>query len=155
MFGPFIPLLRSPELMLRFQQVGIHCRYHSAIGLRLTEFTILMVARRHHQSVEWAIHAPIAEDAGVAPQTISALSSGRRPATMTEDETLVFDAINELWSHRGWSDPTYAAMTARFGETGVVDLIGTIGYYATIAMVMNVARTEAPDAFRLQRLPEA
>jgi 4-carboxymuconolactone decarboxylase len=152
-FGPFIPLLRSPELMLRFQQVGGHCRYRSAMGLRLTEFAILMVARRHAQSVEWAIHAPIAAEAGVSAETIAALLEGRRPATMADDETMVFDAITELWSHDGWSDQTYAAMTERFGEAGVIDLIGTVGYYATIALVMNVARTPAPGGFAMPRLP--
>jgi 4-carboxymuconolactone decarboxylase len=64
-FGPFVPLLRSPDLMLHLQRVGAHCRYRSAIGLRLTEFVILLVARRHAQSVEWAIHAPIAAESGV------------------------------------------------------------------------------------------
>jgi 4-carboxymuconolactone decarboxylase len=44
-------------------------------------------------------------------------------------------------------------MLARFGEHGVVDLVGTAGYYATLAMVMNVARTEAPGGFRMPRLP--
>jgi 4-carboxymuconolactone decarboxylase len=154
-FGPFVPLLRSPELMLRFQKVGGHCRYRSAMGLRLTEFAILMVARRHSQSVEWAIHAPIAAEAGVAADTIEALLQGRRPPAMAADEAMVFDAVTELWSHDGWSDATYAAMLERFGEAGVIDLVGTVGYYATIAMIMNVARTEAPGGYRMPRLPEA
>jgi 4-carboxymuconolactone decarboxylase len=152
-FGPFVPLLRSPELMLRLQQVGIHCRYNSAMGLRLTEFAILMVARRWSQKVEWAIHAPIAKEAGVADATIAALLRGERPASMAEDEAMMFDAVHEIWEGGGWSDATYASMTAQFGEKGVIDLIGTIGYYATIAQVMNVARTEAPGGFEMPPLP--
>jgi 4-carboxymuconolactone decarboxylase len=152
-FGPFVPLLRSPQLMLRFQQVGIHCRYNSAIGLRLTEFVILMVARRFSQSVEWAIHAPIAAEAGVAPDTIAALLDGRRPPAMAADEAAVHDAVVELWSTHAWSDATYAAMLARFGEEGIIDLVGTAGYYASLAMVMNVARTDAPGGFQMPRLP--
>lgn len=152
-FGPFVPLLRSPELMLHLHRVGAHCRYRSAIGLRLTEFVILLVARRHAQSVEWAIHAPIAQGAGVAPDTIAALLEGRRPPAMDEAEAFVFDAVAELWDHGGWSDPTYAAASARFGEAGIVDLVATVGYYTTLALVMNVARTEAPGGFRLPVLP--
>jgi 4-carboxymuconolactone decarboxylase len=63
--GPFVPLLRSPGLLQVLHQVGLHCRYNNALGLRLSEFIILNVARRYDQSVEWAIHAPIAEKAGV------------------------------------------------------------------------------------------
>lgn len=148
-FGPFVPLLRSPDLMLRFQKVGGHCRYRSAMGLRLTEFAILMVARRFDQNVEWAIHAPIAREAGVSPGTIAALLEGRRPPEMADDEAMVFDAVHELWLMKTWCDATYARMVERFGEAGIIDLIGTVGYYATIAMVMNVARTAAPDGFRM------
>ncbi len=152
-FGPFVPLLRSPDLMLHLQRVGAHCRYRSAIGLRLTEFVILLVARRHAQSVEWAIHAPIAAESGVEGETIAAILEGRRPPGMSADESLVFDAVHELWDHRGWSDATYAAVNERFGEAGIIDLVGTVGYYATLAMVMNVARTAAPGDFRMPPLP--
>ncbi len=152
-FGPFVPLLRSPELMLHLQRVGAHCRYRSGLGLRLTELVILLVARRHAQSVEWAIHAPIAEAAGVAPETIEALMEGRRPPAMDDAEALVLDAVAELLAHDGWSDATYAAVRERFGEAGLVDLVATVGYYATLALVMNVARTPAPGGFRLPRLP--
>ena len=46
-------------------------------------------------------------------------------------------------AQRSLSDATWAAAIARFGEPGVVDLIGINGYYALLAMVMNAARTPA------------
>lgn len=143
-FGPFVPLLRSPELMLRLQSVGEYCRYRSAMGVRLTEFAILMVARRHDQPVEWAIHAPIAASAGVDPSVIDDLAADRRPAAMTEDEALVFDTVRAVWDTGGLTDAAWAAAVARFGEAGLIDLIATVGYYATIAQVMNAARTTVP-----------
>ena len=36
------------------------------------------------------------------------------------------------------------ARLARFGEQGIVDLIGVNGYYSFLAMMMNVARTAPP-----------
>ena len=151
-FGPFVPLLRSPDLLQPLQQVGLHCRYNSAIGLRLTEFVILLVARRYSQSVEWAIHAPIAAKAGVSAETISAILDGRRPATMSADEILVHDSVQELWSSNGWSETTYVAIRTRFTEAGVIDLVGTVGYYTTLALVMNVAQTDAPGSFKMPAL---
>jgi 4-carboxymuconolactone decarboxylase len=152
-FGPFVPLIRSPELMLHLQRVGAHCRYRSAVGLKLTELVILIIARRLGQGVEWAIHAPIAARAGLAEETIAAIAQGRRPPALPDDEALVLDAIEELLAHRGWSDATYAAVRARFGEAGVIDLVATAGYYATIGLVMNVARTVAPEGPVLPALP--
>lgn len=151
-FGPFVPLLRSPELMLRLQAVGAYCRYENALGLTLSEFTILIVARHYGNDVEWAIHAPIAERAGVTAETIAAIAEGRRPAAMSAEEALVFDAANEILTHHRLSDATYAALVARFDEHGLVDLVGTLGYYATLALVMNVARTAAPEGPRLPAL---
>jgi 4-carboxymuconolactone decarboxylase len=150
--GPFVPLLRSPGLLEPLHQVGIHCRYNNALGLHLSEFIILNVARRFNQSVEWAIHAPIAEKAGVTPETIAALLEGHRPSAMTADEAIVYDAIREIWDGHCWSDTTFAAIQTRFGDVGVIDLVGTVGYYTTLALVMNATQTAAPGGYRMPSL---
>jgi 4-carboxymuconolactone decarboxylase len=151
--GPFVPLLRSPGLLAPLHQVGMHCRYNNALGLGLSEFIILLVARRFSQSVEWAIHAPVALKAGVDAQTIAAVLEGRRPTTMSDSETAIYDAVHELWLSQGWSDATYASMKQQFGEAGIIDLAGTVGYYSTLAMMMNVTRTDAPGGYAMPRLP--
>jgi 4-carboxymuconolactone decarboxylase len=144
-FGPFVPLLRSPELMLCASRMGLYLRYGSALPLRISEFSILIVARDWSQPVEWAIHHPIALKAGVAPETAQALAEGRRPDTMSADEALAYAFSTELMRNRAVSDATYAAVVARFGEQGAIDLTGINGYYALLAMTMNVARTAVPE----------
>jgi 4-carboxymuconolactone decarboxylase len=141
---PFIPLLRSPELMGHVQRMGEYLRYRSAIGVRLTELAILVTAHEWQQGVEWAIHAPIAEREGIAPATIAAIARGERPTALADDEATVYDVCVELHRQRGVSDATWVRAAAHFGEHGVVDLIGINGYYAMLAMVMNAARTPAP-----------
>ncbi len=153
LISPFVPLLRSPELMTHAQRMGEYLRYRSAIGLRLSELAILVTARQWSQQVEWAIHAPIAEREGIAPETIQAIAEGRRPATMNDDEALVHDFCIELHCNRGVSDITWSAARKRFGEQGVVDLLGINGYYTLLSMVMNAARTAVP-ASSAPRLPD-
>lgn len=153
-FGPFVPMLRSPELMLRVGAVGDYCRHHSALGHALTELLILLVARRFTQDVEWAIHAPIALQAGLAPELIAAIADGRRPEALDADQALLLDAFDEIERNRRLSDVTYGRVVARFGERGAVDLAGTIGYYALLALMMNVARTDIGAGERLPRFPE-
>src|SRR5262245_1161188 len=89
--GPFVPLLRSPELMDHAQRMGEYLRFRSAIGTRLSELVILLIARYWSQQVEWAIHVPIAERGGIAREAIVAISEGRRPAALSDDESLVYD----------------------------------------------------------------
>jgi len=143
---PFVPLLRSPELMGHAQRMGEYLRYRSALGLRLSELAILVTARQWSQRVEWAIHAPIAEREGVSPETILAIAEGRRPPHMPADEAAVHDFCIELHRNRSVSDSTWADALARFGERGVVDLVGINGYYTFLSMVMNAARTETPPS---------
>lgn len=144
-FGPFVPLLRSPALMMRASDMGLYLRYDSVLPFRLSEFAILIVARDWSQQVEWHIHHPIALEAGVEPAVAQAVAEGRRPDGMKADEAAVYAFSTELQRNRAVSDPTYAALTALFGEQGAIDLTGINGYYALLAMTMNVARTALPD----------
>ena len=144
--GPFVPLLRSPELMEHAQRMGEYLRYRNAIGTRLTELVILLIARFWSQQVEWAIHAPLAANAGIAADTIAAIAKGRRPSALTDDETLVYDFCFELNVNQDVSDAIFDRALARFGEQGVVDLLGTNGYYTLLAMVMNGARTAPAES---------
>lgn len=143
--GPFIPLMRSPELMNRLQKVGEYLRFHNAIGLRNSEFAVLVVARHWGQPIEWAIHRPIAEREGVLPATCDAIAEGRRPDGMTADEAIIYDVLEELRNNRSLSDVTFDRARQRFGEQGVIDLVAHYGYYSLLAMTMNVARTALPE----------
>lgn len=144
-FGPFVPLLRSPDLLSPLQKTGEYLRYRSALPPRLSEFAILIVARRWNQQYEWHVHRPIAERAGVSADKIAAVAEGRRPDHMAADEAAVHDFLQELQSQGRVSDTAYGRMLELFGERGVVDLCGLCGYYTTLAMVMNVARTALPE----------
>ena len=143
--GPFVPLLRSPEMLSRARNVGDYVRFNSVLPPRLSEFVILMTARHWTQNYEWAAHAPIAEREGLDPEVIAAIADGRRPAALADDEAVLYDFCTELLRTRGVSDPTYARMVAAFDEIGVIDTIGIVGYYSLLAMVMNTARTPLRD----------
>ncbi|HWX54782.1 MAG TPA: carboxymuconolactone decarboxylase family protein [Verrucomicrobiae bacterium] len=142
-FGPFIPLLRSPEVMLRARAMGDYLRYKSVLPPKLNEFAILIAARQWTQQYEWDVHHPIAIKAGLGAEITHALSEGRRPGNMPEDEEIIYEFCIELHRNQSVCDATYARAVSRFGEQGVIDLIGVTGYYTFLAMVLNVARTPA------------
>jgi 4-carboxymuconolactone decarboxylase len=146
LYGPFVPLLRSPELMDCAQRMGEYLRYRSAIGTRLSELAILVTARQWSQQVEWAIHVPIAERVGIPADVISAVAQRRRPENMLVDEAVVHDFCIELHEKKRVSDATWAEALALFGEKGVVDLMGINGYYTLLAMVLNTAQTAVPPS---------
>jgi 4-carboxymuconolactone decarboxylase len=139
--GPFIPLLRSPELMSRLQRVGEYLRFHSPLETRIKEFAMLVVSRYWTQQFEWAVHHPLALKAGVKQETLEALGEGRRPPAMASDEAIVYDLCEELFRVHGLCDASYRSAIDCLGERGLIDLLGLLGYFSTVSMVMNVART--------------
>jgi 4-carboxymuconolactone decarboxylase len=145
-FGPFIPLMRSPELMDRLQRVGEYLRFESSVPGRLNEFAMCVVARHWSNQFEWTVHYPLAMKAGVHQATLHAIAQGARPGAMAGDEALVHDFLTELLDNHGVCDATYAQARDALGEQGVVDLVALAGYFAALCMVMNVARTPPPKA---------
>ena len=143
--GPFVPLLRSPEVMTRARAMSDYLRFKSVLPPRLSEFVILITARRWTQQYEWNAHYPLAIKAGVNPEIARAVAEGRRPERMAEDEDVVYSFCVELQQNQGVSDATYARTVATLGEQGVIDTVGIMGYYTLIGMVLNVARTPLPS----------
>jgi 4-carboxymuconolactone decarboxylase len=152
--GPFIPLMRSPELMNRLQKVGEYLRFQSALETRINEFVMLITSRHWTQQFEWFVHMPLALKAGIKRETLEALGEGRRPTGMAEDEEIAYELCDELFRTHGVSETTYRRAIAKFGERGVLDMVGLVGYFSTVSMVMNVAHTPPqPDATVLPLAP--
>lgn len=142
--GPFVPLLRSPEVLSRARAMGDYLRFRSVLPPRLSELVILLTARQWTQNYEWGAHEPLARRAGLSPEITRAIAEGRRPEHMADDEDVLYTLCDELRRNQSVSDATYARAVGKFGEQGVIDTLGIVGYYTMLAMVMNTARTPLP-----------
>jgi 4-carboxymuconolactone decarboxylase len=154
--GPFVPLLRSPELMLRAKAISDYLRFKNTLDNRLIEMAILITAREWTQQYVWNSHYPAALKAGLKREIADAIADGRRPAGMAEDEDAAYDLAVEILRLKRVSDATYARAVNKFGEQGVIDLLGVVGYYNFLAIVMNTTRTALPANAQeaLRRYPD-
>ena len=152
-FGPFALMLRSPEVMLRAAAMGDYMRYKTSLPKALNEFVILLVARHWSQQFEWHVHQPMALAAGLSETIVAAVAKGRRPEAMSADEAIVYDFATELLRLQNVSDETYSKARERFGEPGVIDIVGVAGYYSFLSMMMNTARTAVPANSDVPPLP--
>lgn len=144
-FGPFVPLLRTPALMERIGKTGEALRFDGTLPERIRELAICVVARETANQFEWQTHASLAIKAGVSSAAIDELAAGRRPRDLAADEALIVDFVIELMRRNGICDATYAETTACLGEAGTVELTALVGYFVMVCWVMNVGRT--PGAF--------
>jgi len=143
--GPFIALLRSPGAAAPIQQLGEYLRYHSPLDRRLAEMATLIAARHWSQKYEWSAHHAHALEAGLSPAIAEAIAEARRPEAMAPDEAVVHDMLTEALHNKRVSDATYAAALSLFGEQKLLDLLLIAGYYAMLALVLNVARIAVPE----------
>jgi 4-carboxymuconolactone decarboxylase len=153
--GPFQVMLRSPGLLAPAQQVGEYLRFKCPLDRRIIELVTCITARYLTQQFEWFAHSKQALEAGLKGETVEAIAECRRPQAMQPDEEVAYDFVSELLATKGVSDATYNRAVAKFGEQGVVDIVGMAGYYQLIGLQMNVARTSVPDGNSepLPRLP--
>lgn len=139
--GPFAVLLRVPDLLVPSLELRLYNQRNSALSPELTELAILIAARQYGSNVAWTTHYDTAVQAGLDTAIIAAVAEGRRPDRMSEDEAVIYEFCSELNRNKSVSDPTYARALAKFGEAGVVEAASLEGYYAYLALVLNVART--------------
>jgi 4-carboxymuconolactone decarboxylase len=143
--GPFNALLRSPELCDLVQRVGAYVRFGSSIPPRLNELAIIMAGRKWTAQYEFYAHRRLAIEAGLKPEIADAVAKNERPAGMAADETMIYDFVTDLLTTGHVSDANYKRVKDAFGERGVVDLVGAVGYYSLVSMTLNVARVPLPD----------
>ena len=143
--GPWIALLRSPELMKRTRGVSDYLRFESVVPGWLREFVILMTARQWGQNYEWNAHYAIAMDEGLSPDIARAIAEGRRPDGMVAEEEILYELCMELQRNHSVSDGTYERAVERFGEQGVVEVVSLMGYYMMISLILNTSRAPLPE----------
>ena len=142
--GPFNALLRSPELADHVQKVGAYVRFNSSIPRQLNELAIIIAGRKWTAQYEFYAHRRLAIEAGLRPEIADAIADGSQPAAMSEDETAVYEFATELLETGQVSDVTYQRVFNKWGERGVIDLVGAVGYYSLVSLVLNVARVQLP-----------
>lgn len=140
MGGPFNVLLRSPEAGDLAQQFGAQERFHAALSRPVAETVIILTARWWMAQYEWNAHKRAALQAGVNPTVVEAIATGKRPAGLDPEMQAAYDFATELLKTRQVSDATFQAAKDKFGERGVVDMIGLMGWYSTVSMALNVDR---------------
>ncbi|MDP9083657.1 MAG: carboxymuconolactone decarboxylase family protein [Pseudomonadota bacterium] len=151
--GPFKALLRSPELGELVQRVGAHIRFKSSIPAALNEMAIIMAGRKWDSQVEFWAHREMGIQAGMRPEVAAAIALGKRPDPITSDEAVVHDFCHELLHTAQVSDANFQAVLGRFGEQGAVDLVGALGYYSLVSMMLNMDRVQLPAGVELPLKP--
>jgi|GEM_PF-79021 len=143
--GPFNVLLRSPEVGDLGQQFGGAMRFRTGLPRDVSEVLIILTGRFWMAQYEWYSHRTAALQNGVSPALVNAIAEGKRPATMPPEIEVAYNLIDELLTTHQVTDATFEAAKKKYGERGVVDMIGLSGWYGLVSMVLNVDRYPLPE----------
>ncbi len=136
MIRPFEVLLHSPAVARHVSDLGAKLRFESSLSDHDRELVIITAAHIRHCAFEWESHLPLARQAGVREEAIAAVQGGPE-IQLTEVEELLIGFVSQLCAESTVNEERFEAAHEHLGNTGVVDLCATVGYYTLLAMVMG------------------
>jgi len=142
---PYRAYIRNPDLAPRLTAMTDYLRWNTSLPPRLSEMAILITARQWTAQYEWFAHYPLAIKGGLDPRILSAIAQGKRPDNMKDDEAALYDLAMALYRDKKVSDEVYKAALDKFGERGIMDIIGIMGYYDITSMTLITMQAGPPN----------
>lgn len=143
--GPYNALLRSPDMARRCFDFLDYLRFRTSVNKRLNEFAILIQARIANAQYEWWAHEVIARKAGLSDAVMAELRACQRPASMQDDERLVYDYCVQLTLNHRVPDALWQEAMDKMGEQAVIDLTVLSGTYVMVSMLLNATQVGIPN----------
>jgi 4-carboxymuconolactone decarboxylase len=142
---PYRAYIRSPDLAPRLSALSDYLRWNTSLPPRLSELAILITARQWTAQYEWFAHYPLALKGGLDPKIAGDIAAGKRPENMRDDEAALYDLATALHRDKKVTDAVYKAALDKFGERGIMDIIGIIGYYDLVSMTLITMQAAPPN----------
>jgi 4-carboxymuconolactone decarboxylase len=135
--GPFSVWIHTPDIAEPADGLATCFRVNPKLDKRLIELIVLLMCRAGTVKYAWSVHAPLAHQAGLTPETIDAIRAGARPDLKRDDERLIYDLVGELLSTRTVSAATFERAQSTLGRDGVIEAVSCAGFYGMIGFVLN------------------
>jgi 4-carboxymuconolactone decarboxylase len=142
---PYRAYVRNPDLAPKLSALSDYVRWNTSLPPRLSELAILITARQWTAQYEWFAHYPLALKGGLDPKIAGDIAAGKRPDNMKDDEAALYDLATALYVDKKVPDPVYKVALEKFGERGIMDIIGIMGYYDLVSMTLITMQASAPN----------
>jgi alkylhydroperoxidase family enzyme len=144
-------LANHPDLSLAFLPFNKHLLRTSALPTRLIELAVLRSNCHRYSEYQWFHHVELAEKSGITLEEIRMIGHAEA-GVWPELEKHVLRSVDQLCTVAEIDDGTWDGLAAHLNPRQLIDLVFTIGNYAMLAGVFNVAGLvlEPPyDRYRL------
>jgi 4-carboxymuconolactone decarboxylase len=145
MVGPQRANIHSPDLAEAWWKLGDMLRLRTVIPKPLLELAIIVAGRRWNSQLEFHFHGAAAIKAGIAPAVVEAIRACAPPVFEDDAAREVYEYTRQIQVNGAPDDASHAAITARWGERGVVELTAMIGFYTMVCIALNAHRIPLPE----------
>jgi 4-carboxymuconolactone decarboxylase len=145
MNGPQRANIHSTELAEAWWRLGDMLRNRTVLPQKLAELAIIVVGRRWNSQVEFHVHGAAAVKAGLDTDIVEAIRVAAPPPIQDAEEREIYEFARQIQVNGEPDDAAYAAILARWGERGVVELTALIGFYSMVSVALNAHRIPLPS----------
>ncbi|MGB7243693.1 MAG: carboxymuconolactone decarboxylase family protein [Sulfitobacter sp.] len=132
-------MAHNPALLRAWVDIREHVVRNNSLGLVRNEVAILRTGIRHGSDYEWSHHVSRARACGLEDRRIASL---RGPLeNMAAEDAILAGAVDELLTSSKMSTATIAQLVDLVGKEGVLDVMATVGFYSTLAFIVNTFGT--------------
>lgn len=140
-----LTLANHPALASRFLAFSHYLQRQSTLPPRLRELVILRTAWRHRCEYERRHHLNLAGHFKITPAECAAVEGDLDAVAWSELERLSLQAVDELCAESRIASATWSALAALGDKQLLLDLVFTVGGYATLAWALNTLEVEVDD----------
>ncbi len=130
-------LARHPDLMRAWGRFGGHILGGSTLPAREREILILRIGWLCRSEYEFGQHTLIGKAAGLTEDEIRRITAGPDAPGWSRDDAMLLRAADELHDDAFISDATWQALSARWDERQMIDIVFTVGQYNLVSMALN------------------
>ena len=134
----FLTLAKNPGVYDAFTKLGTHLLFKGSIPAREREIVILRVGWRSQSEYEFGQHTVIGQTAGLTDEEIDRLATSKLGGWSDDDAVLVRMA-DELCADDVVSDVTWQALSKRWTEPELLELLMLAGFYRLVSGLLNSA----------------
>ena len=146
-------LAHHPELTTAYHTFTGHVLFSTTLSPRQRELLVLRVAHLRDATYEWAQHAVLAGDAGIADDEVARVREGSTADGWDPLDAALLAAVDELVVDARLTDETYAALSAELDVQQLMDVVFTVGAYDLLAMAFRTFDVDLDDDLRKRYSP--
>jgi len=128
----------------RERSLGVPTGENSPVGPRFFQLAVLIAAREIDQQYEWSAHEPAGLRQGLEQSVIDVVKYDRPVTGLAEKDATLITFGRTLLRDNKVSSQVWADMVRLFGRQHTIDLLGIMGDYLRVGIMLNAVDQQQP-----------